>query len=109
LLALLLALQTAVPVGFAGVLVGFAGVLVEWGRGVAVGSTPEDETEEGEGAGEGSEEPPSAKLTMLGPATTNPSRESVQMLGHLKPVYIPGKLVRSLEDGLSAPPFITLT
>jgi len=59
--------------------------------------------------GAGSEELPSAKLTTLGPGTTNPSRESVQMSGQLNPVYIPGRLVSSLDDGLSAPPFFTLT
>lgn len=68
-----------------------------------------DDTEEGEGVGSGSEEPPSAKLTILGPATTNPSRESVQISGHLNPSYIPGRVVSSLADGLSAPPFFTLT
>jgi len=101
-------------VGFAGVLVGFVGEPVDWGRGEVEGlweydGTLEEETEEGEGAEEGSEESPPAKLTTLGPATTNPSRESVQMSGHLNPLYIPGRLVRSLDDGSPVPPFITLT
>jgi len=70
--------------------------------------TLEDETE-GEVTGEGSEESPSAKLTTLGPATTKPSRGSLQMLGHSNSSYIPGRLVSSLDDGMSAPPFFTLT
>lgn len=50
----------------------------------------------------------SAKLTTGGPATTNPLTLSVQMSGHLNPLYIPGKVVSSLADGWSAPPFFKL-